>query len=186
MRVSNQVPTLGFRIVATRAGHVGIVGGARGLRHVYLPQRSRARLRQVIRVEFAEAVEDRMLLPELAAALGRYFDAQRVEFDVRLDFANAGEFDAAVWQACLRVPYGKTISYLELARRAGYPGAARAAGTAMKHNRFPVVVPCHRVIKSDGSLGGYSGPEGVDFKHRLLEMEASANAAWNRGGETVY
>lgn len=186
MRVSGHTPPLGFRIVATRAGWVGVVAGAQGLRHVFSPRRSKIGLRQAIRAEFPATVEDRTVLPELAEALRRYFDGQRVDFDVRLDCADAGEFTAAVWQACLRVPYGKTISYLELAHRAGYPGAARAAGTAMKQNRFPVVVPCHRVIKRDGSLGGYSGPEGLDFKRRLLEMEAAGTAALNPGGETVY
>jgi methylated-DNA-[protein]-cysteine S-methyltransferase len=186
MRVSGHIPRLSFCFVATCAGWVGVVASAQGLRRVYLPQRSKSGLRRAIRSEFSAAVEDPTLLPDLAEALRRYFAGHPVDFDVRLDCADAAEFVVAVWQACLRVPYGKTISYLELARRAGYPGAARAAGTAMKHNRFPVVVPCHRVIKSDGSLGGYSGPEGVDFKRRLLEMEASVSAALNPGGGSVY
>ena len=79
----------------------------------------------------------------------------------------------AVWKACRAVGYGKTTSYGELARRAGRPGAARAVGTAMRRNPWPIVVPCHRVLKGDGSIGGYSGRGGVKFKRQLLEMEAA-------------
>jgi methylated-DNA-[protein]-cysteine S-methyltransferase len=162
-----------FRIVRTKLGYVGMVASPRGLCRIYLPERSADALRRRIRRDLPDIREDGRLLPELADTLRRYFAGERVEFDVRLDCGDAADFRADVWQACLRVGYGKTVSYGELARRAGRPGAARAVGTAMSHNPFPIVVPCHRVVKSDGSLGGYSGPQGVAFKRRLLEMEAA-------------
>ncbi|MBU0617216.1 MAG: MGMT family protein, partial [Planctomycetes bacterium] len=76
---------------------------------------------------------------------------------------------------CRRVCYGQTRSYKQLAEQLGRPGAARAVGTAMSRNPCPIVVPCHRVVRSDGSLGGFSGPDGVNTKHRLLQMEAAAS-----------
>lgn len=164
---------LHLRILTTQVGHVAFVASARGLRRVYVGQRCEAGLRRAIRREFPAAIEDDTLLPELADALRRYFDGQRAEFDVRLDCADASDFHVDVWQACRQVGYGKTVSYGDLAARVGKPGAARAVGTAMRRNRFPIIVPCHRVLRSDGSLGGYSGPGGVELKRRLLEMESA-------------
>jgi methylated-DNA-[protein]-cysteine S-methyltransferase len=88
---------------------------------------------------------------------------------VKLDLSGCTAFEKKVYQMLCRVPAGRVISYGELARRAGYPGAARAVGTAMKKNRLPIVVPCHRVICSDGSLGQYS--QGVHWKRCLLKYE---------------
>ena len=73
---------------------------------MYLPQRSKASQRRAIRSEYPDAVDDRALWPGLAAALRRYFGGERVEFDVRLDTTGAGDFEATVWQVCMRVPYG--------------------------------------------------------------------------------
>jgi methylated-DNA-[protein]-cysteine S-methyltransferase len=165
---------LTFRIIATRAGYVGIVASPRGLRRVLLPERTATAARRAIQAEFADAVEDEALLPRLAAALQRYFAGRAVRFDVPLDWDGAGEFERAAWAACGQLPYGQTVSYKDLAARLGKPGAARAIGRAMSRNPLPIVVPCHRVLKSDGGLGGYSGPGGVAFKRRLLEMETAA------------
>jgi methylated-DNA-[protein]-cysteine S-methyltransferase len=180
-----------YRVVGTRQGQMGIVAGPRGLRRVFLPCRSRAEARRAIRREFPDAVEHVRLLPSLVRGLRHYFDGQPVTFNPPLDCDGVSRFQAAVWQACRKVGYGKTISYGELASRTGRPGAARAVGTAMSRNRFPIVVPCHRVVKSDGSLGGYSGPGGVTFKRRLLDMEAAprqvkpAPLSPGRGGQTA-
>jgi methylated-DNA-[protein]-cysteine S-methyltransferase len=169
--------TESYRIVGTRQGQMGIVAGPHGLRRVFLPCRSQAEARRAIRREFPEAVEDARLLPSVARGLRHYFDGQPVEFNTPLDCDGVSRFHAAVWQACRKVRYGKTVSYGELASRTGRPGAARAVGTAMSRNPFPIVVPCHRVLRSDGSLGGYSGPGGVALKQRLLAMERGARAS---------
>jgi methylated-DNA-[protein]-cysteine S-methyltransferase len=160
-----------FRVVDTALGQIAFVAGARGLRQVFLPQGSQAVQRRAVKRAFPDVVEDDELMPELAQALRRYAKGEPVDFDVRLDCRGAADFHVEVWHACRQVPYGRTVSYRELAARAGRPGAARAVGTAMRGNRFPLVVPCHRVLRSDGGLGGYSGPGGTAFKQRLLEME---------------
>ncbi len=166
-----------FRILSTKLGAVGIVAGERGLRRVYLPERTVGGLRQRIRREFPNAAEQATLLPRLADALRRYFAGQRVAFDVPLDWDGASPFEQAVWKACAGVRYGQTVTYQELGGRVGRSRAARAIGRAMARNPLPIVVPCHRVLRSDGGLGGYSGPGGVAFKRRLLEMEAAARLA---------
>jgi len=167
---------LEYRIFRTRFGYVGIVGGRRDLRRVFLPAASARLLRADILREFPTAGENRRLLPRLCADLQRYFAGQPVRFRVALDWTHAPGFAHAVWQACRKIPYGQTASYQQLAERVGRPRAARAVGAAMGRNPWPIVVPCHRVVASGGGLGGYSGPGGVDFKRRLLELEARTGA----------
>ncbi|MBU0640822.1 MAG: methylated-DNA--[protein]-cysteine S-methyltransferase [Planctomycetes bacterium] len=161
-----------FRTIATPAGYVGIVAGQRGLCRVYLPEKRLNDLRGAIRREYAGADEDQALMPQLADELRRYFAGEAIEFHARLDWSAGGPFASAVWRACRQVRYGRTVTYKSLAERVGRAGAARAVGTAMARNPWPIVVPCHRVLRSDGSLGGYSGAGGVGFKRRLLAMEA--------------
>lgn len=163
----------GFRVVETALGWIGLVGGHRGLRRVYLPQRGIRDLRECILADDPEAREEKALLGSLAVDLKDYFQGRAVRFDVAFDWNGATLFQRRVWHACARIPYGRTASYGELAARAGRPGASRAVGSAMGCNRCPIVVPCHRVLRSDGSIGGYSGPGGVEFKQQLLELERS-------------
>ncbi|OHB81453.1 MAG: hypothetical protein A2W31_13120 [Planctomycetes bacterium RBG_16_64_10] len=91
--------------------------------------------------------------------------------DVSWDATGLSRFRCAVLAHCQRIPWGTTISYAQLAARAGYPHAARAVGTVMAGNRTPLVVPCHRVIAATGGLGGYSAPQGIAMKRRLLQLE---------------
>ena len=113
---------------------------------------------------------DDPVLTECARQLGEYFEGARREFDLPLAAAGS-DFQQRVWREIARIPFGETVSYAELARRAGAPGSARAAGAATGHNPLSVVVPCHRVVGSDGSLTGYAG--GLERKTRLLEIEGA-------------
>lgn len=109
--------------------------------------------------------------PELRQRLLDYLDGNPVDFsDVALDLPARPPFWRQVWEACARIPYGETRSYAELARQAGAPRAFRAVGGAMAANPIPLVIPCHRVVGSDGRLVGFGG--GVEQKRRMLEMEA--------------
>ena len=105
---------------------------------------------------------------DVVTQLDEYFAGERTEFDVPLDLAGT-EFQRAVWAQLCAIPYGRTISYGELARRMGNPKAARAVGTANGHNPVALIVPCHRVIAGDGGIGGYGG--GTDRKALLLDLE---------------
>ncbi len=105
--------------------------------------------------------------------LQRLLRGEDVEFtDVELDLDGIPEFDQRVYAAARALPRGVTATYGELARRVGAPGAAQAVGQAMGHNRFPLVVPCHRVVAAGGGNGGFSAPGGVDTKLRLLALES--------------
>ncbi len=100
--------------------------------------------------------------------LREYYAGERREFGLPLSLVGS-EWQKAVWRELTRIPYGETRSYGEIADRLDRPGAARAVGRANATNRLPVVVPCHRVIAADGSLGGFNG--GLHLKERLLEHE---------------
>ena len=97
-----------------------------------------------------------------------YFQRRRTRFDFPLDLAGT-PFQVAVWRELMKIPYGETRSYVEIAKSLGKPGAARAVGMANHQNRIAVVVPCHRVIGNNGSLTGYAG--GIHLKQQLLSIE---------------
>ena len=101
--------------------------------------------------------------------LQEYFERERTRFDLRIDRRLMGTFAKQVLAATSRVPFGRTTTYGELAERIGHPRAARAVGTALGSNPVPVVVPCHRVLRAGGALGGYGG--GLPRKELLLELE---------------
>jgi methylated-DNA-[protein]-cysteine S-methyltransferase len=106
--------------------------------------------------------------------LSEYVDGRRKTFDVPLAFVGS-EWQKAVWMELTRIPFGETRSYGEIADSLGRPGAARAVGRANASNVLPVVVPCHRVISADGTLGGFNG--GLHLKERLLEHERNVFTA---------
>jgi methylated-DNA-[protein]-cysteine S-methyltransferase len=105
----------------------------------------------------------------VARQLEEYFAGERTTFDVELRMAG-GPFEREVWAELLTIPYGETASYGEIARRLGRPHASRAVGAANGRNPVAIIVPCHRVIGSDGTLTGYGG--GLDCKRALLDLEA--------------
>ena len=103
--------------------------------------------------------------------LAEYFAGRRTRFSVALD-PQGTDFQRSVWKQIGRVGFGKTLTYGELARRAGHPGSARAAGAATGRNPLGVIVPCHRIMGADGSLTGYAG--GLHRKRALLALECSS------------
>lgn len=114
--------------------------------------------------------------PDIREKFEAYANGELVDFlDVMIQLPDMTAFQLSVANATRRIPYGVTVSYGELAKMAGYPRAARAVGTVMSQNRFPILIPCHRVLASGGKLGGYSSVAGVNFKARLLEIESQVS-----------
>lgn len=101
--------------------------------------------------------------------LKEYFENGRDDFTQKIALTKGTEFEKKVWLALKEIPYGETLTYKWLAEKIGKPNAFRAVGQALSRNPMPIVLPCHRVIESDGSLGGYSA--GIDIKRRLLDIE---------------
>jgi methylated-DNA-[protein]-cysteine S-methyltransferase len=113
-------------------------------------------------------VDDDPALEAAASQLTEYFAGERREFDVPIDLRGT-DFQNDAWRALATVPYGETRSYGEQADAIGRPGAFRAVGAANGRNPIPVILPCHRIVGSDGSLTGFAG--GLDTKRRLLDLE---------------
>jgi methylated-DNA-[protein]-cysteine S-methyltransferase len=109
---------------------------------------------------------------DAARQLEEYFAGERAEFDVRLDWGSIGGFRRRALEQLAAIPYGETRTYTQLAAAAGNPAAVRAAGSACATNPWPVIVPCHRVLRTDGTLGGFLG--GLDMKRGLLRQEGAA------------
>ncbi|MEV0319479.1 methylated-DNA--[protein]-cysteine S-methyltransferase [Streptomyces sp. NPDC050658] len=119
----------------------------------------------------AEPVEapDSPLLADSIRQLAQYFAGERRDFELPLDWSLISGFNRQVLRELTAVPYGAVVGYGDLARRVGQPGAAQAVGLAMGANPLPVVVPCHRVVESDGGIGGFGG--GLETKRQLLALE---------------
>jgi methylated-DNA-[protein]-cysteine S-methyltransferase len=130
-------------------------------------------LETAVQHEFPSARHQVDLLPKLQRELINYFKGQPVTFNCQIDMSWASAFGRKVLRHCSHIPVGKTISYGQLAQNVGHPGAARAVGNIMARNRVPIIIPCHRVISSDGSLGGYSAAGGTTMKKLLLSHEAA-------------
>ena len=151
---------------------LGCVGGLRRLSLKPTPQESLEELGP----DLDRADNDPASFSQVQDCLERYLEGDTAALDeIRLDLSGAPPFFSAAWSACRQIPAGETRSYAWLAAEAGNPRAVRAAGQAMARNRFPLIIPCHRVIASDGDLGGYGGG-GLGVKAELLKMERS-NAA---------
>jgi O-6-methylguanine DNA methyltransferase len=153
-----QAPSLGTRVRARETPSQGGGENPPPTAPTVSPKRGRVRTTRAPNVE------------RLVHRLCAYFEGERVEFgEVEIEVDGWTEFQRSVLEALRCVPYGEVVSYSDLARLAGYPRAQRAAGTFCAHNRFPLVVPCHRVVSSNG-IGSY-GSLGLDYKRRLLALE---------------
>lgn len=157
----------------TDFGWVGIATSPRGLLFISLPQPTEEESLRRLRERWPEArfaKEDE--LAEVKDRLQRYFAGQPVSFDdLTLDMSRATSFQKRVWEITRAIPRGQTRTYGEIASQAGSPRAARAVGQAMANNPWLVIVPCHRVLGSDGRLTGFGG--GLEMKRRMLEMEGT-------------
>jgi O-6-methylguanine DNA methyltransferase len=153
-------------------GPLRLASTSRGLACVELPHASGRGLEGWLRRSLRGARVESGFAPNRGAAvqLVEYLEGKRTAFDLALD-PYGTPFQRAVWRALLAIPYGETRSYREVAAAVGRPAAVRAVGTANGANPLAIVVPCHRVIAADGSLGGYGG--GLELKARLLAMERS-------------
>ncbi len=161
---------LAYRTIDTPIGNLLLVATEAGLLRVAFE----AEDHDQVLAQLATKVSPRILrnptrLDVVARQIDEYFGQQRLEFELALDFQLSQGFRRTVLDRLLHISYGTTASYAEVAAAAGNPKAMRATGTACATNPLPIVVPCHRVLRSDGSLGGYLG--GLDAKRLLLQLE---------------
>lgn len=167
---------VGHSIFETELGFMGLAWSEAGLTRLCLPQSSR------------EAVERRLLrlddiagpdsdtppswVVELIASIGAYARGETVDFSaVPVDLTGIDAFRLAIYDAARKLAFGETVTYGELARRAGHPGLPRETGAALGANPVPLVIPCHRILAAGGKIGGFSAPGGSATKEKMLGLE---------------
>ena len=176
-RTVSNMRELAYDVFQTSLGWIGVVTSNRGIRRMTLPEPSRSMAEDAIYPAQLRAVRQPKSFTELRERLERYFHGADMDInEIALDLEDIPPFFAAAWKACRSIPAGETRSYRWLAAEAGKPGALRAAGQAMARNRVPLIIPCHRVVRSDGSMGGFGGSVGLPLKRRLLQIEREASA----------
>ncbi len=158
-----------YTIFKTPLGWVAAAYSPRGLLAVTLPRNNRIAALRALQEKVESLLAPGKMYAPLIEDLTRYFQGETVAFRYPLDLRGATPFQQRVWEALLKIPRGETRSYQEVAAAVGRPLAARAVGQAVRANPLAIIIPCHRVIASNGSLGGYAG--GLPWKRRLLTLE---------------
>ena len=170
----------GYTVFQTPIGHCAVAWNSRGLIGVQLPEGSAMTTARRIKGRFASAAR-RTPPPNVRQAIEAIRKLLRGGADelaaIELDLSGHSAFCQKVYELARAIPAGETLSYGELAARAGEPAAARAVGQAMAHNPFPLIVPCHRVMAAHGGAGGFSARGGVETKFRLLRIEGAIRQA---------
>lgn len=156
-------------------GWFGLLGTGRSLQRLYMGHTTADEVRERAAAELPDGWTEKNWWPELRRRLVDYAGGTRDDFrDIEIVDSTRTPFEKRVVRTLRLVDYGNTVSYGELATRAGAPGAARAVGSVMRRNSVPLIVPCHRVIAAGGKLGGFSAPQGLDLKRRLLALESTS------------
>jgi methylated-DNA-[protein]-cysteine S-methyltransferase len=154
----------------TPVGLLGLAAGEQGLRRLSY-SRSEDEFLERLLAEHGDVPVLRSALDDVRRALERYFAGRRLDFDLPVDLSGMPLFHRRVLDATARIRAGHVATYTQVARQAGSPRASRAAGNALHNNPVAIIVPCHRVLRTDGSLGGYGG--GLPIKEWLLEHEGA-------------
>ncbi|MGC1617480.1 MAG: methylated-DNA--[protein]-cysteine S-methyltransferase [Candidatus Acidiferrum sp.] len=154
---------ISYSILKSPVGPLLLAGDAGGLRMVHFASGRRPKSPE------RDWVENETAFRDVKQQLQEYFAGKRKDFDLPLVLEGT-EFQLLVWRSLMKIPYGETVSYGQLARRIGSPDAARAVGLANGSNPIPIIIPCHRVIGSNGELTGFGG--GLPVKKKLLALES--------------
>ena len=161
-----------YTVFNTDIGWIGLLGSSAGLLKATLPRPSYDGALSLLGDRTNQASLSSGSFADLIERLRSYFSGHRTTFPDNLDLSEATSFQREVWQTLGLIPYGETRSYAWVADRINRPEAARAVGQAVGKNPLAIIVPCHRVIASDGTLGGFSG--GLELKRHLLSLEGNS------------
>ena len=165
--------TLAYDVLNTRLGPVYVACTERGLAAVQIGGSAALWRRHLHKIFPTPAINNPAAVRKPVTQVREYLAGRRRSFRARIDWRGMSPFQCRVLRAALRIPYGRTSTYGKIARAIGNPRAARAVGRALGANPIPIVIPCHRVVASDGGLGGYSAAGGVSVKRKLLRMEGA-------------
>jgi len=149
---------------------MGAVASPKGLHLIILPRKSEAEVKKILEEHYTvEMFRDEKALAGVVKKINNYIAGNKVSFKEKLDVGGATPFEIKVWDTVFGIPYGEVRSYAWVAEKVASPKEVRAVGQALKRNRLPIIIPCHRVIRKSGDIGGFIG--GVELKHKLLKLE---------------
>ncbi len=162
-----------YTIFETKWGYFGLAGVENALLRTHLPATKAKHIETNLLKSLIEAKYDRWLFNPLQKYITAYFEGGYVDFDgsIAMELMGFSEFGRRILTVCRKIKLGETISYGRLAERLGSPSASRAVGNILARNPLPLVIPCHRIIRSDGKPGGFSAIGGVRLKEKLLRHE---------------
>jgi O-6-methylguanine DNA methyltransferase len=161
-----------YVIFQTKWGYFGLAGTETALCRTYLPEQNSTSLRRRLHKDLPGAEFDENYFKDLQEQITGYFEGARVDFSrVPVALDGLSVFSRKILMACRKVKTGRTVTYAELAKKTGRPNACRAVGGTMARNHLPLIIPCHRVIRTDGKMGGFSAPGGISLKKKMLKLE---------------
>ena len=164
-----------YTIFKTKWGYFGLVGTEYALCRTQLPGPKREKIKSLLLKKMPAAQFDKSLFRPLQEQIIAYFEGAVINFtDIPVVLDGYSSFLGSVLTACRNIEFGRTITYAGLARKIGRPPAARAVGGALAKNPLPLIIPCHRIIRSDGKIGGFSAIGGKDLKAKMLKHEQAA------------
>jgi methylated-DNA-[protein]-cysteine S-methyltransferase len=166
---------LRYTILKTKWGFFGLLADNKGLLRTVLPARNVQMAKKYLLVGmFGSVKEDKKLYSAFQKSVTRYYNGSYADFNrlsPSIAYSRFSSFSCKVLKACKAIPYGKTITYSELAKKAGSPEARRAVGNVLAKNPLPLIIPCHRVVRADGKIGKFSAPGGSRAKKKMLDYE---------------
>jgi O-6-methylguanine DNA methyltransferase len=165
-----------YAIFKTKWGYFGLAGTKYGLCRTQLPGSNPEKIKKLILKNLPAAQFDKNFCKILQQQIIAYFEGDCVRFsrDIPLILDGFRSFSKSVLKTCREIEFGQIITYGKLAKKAGNPNASRAVGSTLAKNPMPLIIPCHRVLRSDGKMGGFSAPGGITVKKKMLELESKA------------
>ena len=165
----HDVNLIHFALLDSRLGNIVLVARGKHLIELDIIQKGASAIRKALQERYPGASESLEPFQKLFGLLGRFLRGERVAFNVPFDLGNMGEFSRRALLEVKKIPYGTVTSYGTIGKRLGYPSAGRAVGQAVGRNPIPIVIPCHRVVSGDGTLGGFG--LGLALKEQMLSLE---------------
>ena len=168
--------TVKYVIFKTKWGYFGLAGKKFALCRTQLPGPEPKRIESRLLKNLPGAQFDETYFKMLQKQITAYFEGYCVNFstDIPIVLDGISAFSRKVLTACRKIEFGQMITYSGLAKKVGQPAASRAVGNALAQNPMPLIIPCHRVLRTDGKMGGFSAPGGISFKKRMLTLEQKA------------
>jgi methylated-DNA-[protein]-cysteine S-methyltransferase len=165
-----------YSIFETKWGYFGLAGTESALCRTQLPGTESQKIESRLLKNCRYAQFDETYFKTLQKQIAAYFEGYCVNFSpyIPVDLDGFGVFSQKVLITCRSIKFGQRITYAGLAKKAGRPAASRAVGNALAKNPLPLIIPCHRVLRTDGKMGGFSAPGGISFKKRMLALEQKA------------